>query len=417
MASVYEKALLTLAATAADDRAGLFVQSNLHDLATLPRNAQDPRSPPVYFTAHIAQPHDWDRHILNAPLNSRAWVMQERILSRRIVHFAGDQLYWECRRQRSSQTGITYADNKSSAFSMIQRQSPANADRYLIANADVHSFITNMQELLSKHETKISSDRSLRGAFGHLWMTLIEAYAHCNLTDPSDKLPALTGLAVRLQAAAGISHIYGHWFHGLVPLMPLLLWYAPGHAAWKKDDGARPDGGGLTRPRRQRCPAWSWASMDGGVSFLTRFEYESFATLVAVETAARDGLDVHASLIFRGCIFKARRDDARNQSADGEHWNWDSYRSYGYRMVGDCVSGERLGRVFFDVDDEEPEIFDCIIMCRGDMQHEGENYRVLALKEVGSQSGEWPEFRRIGAGTFNPDLVPSSAGEMIFALV
>lgn len=311
MASVYEKALLTLAATAADDRAGLFAQSNLHDLATLPHNAQDPRSPPVYFTAHTAQPHGWDRHILNAPLNSRAWVMQERLLSRRIVHFACDQLCWECRLQRSSQTGITYADNTSSAFSMIQRQSPANADRYLIANADVHSFITNMQELLSKHGTKISSDRSLRGAFGHLWMTLIEAYAHCNLT----------GLAVRLQAAAGISHIYGHWFHGLVPLMPLLLWYAPGHAAWKKDDGARPNGGGLTRPRRQRCPTWSWASMDGGVSFLTRFEYESFATLVAVETAARDGLDVHASLIFRGCVFKARRVDARNQSADGEHWN------------------------------------------------------------------------------------------------
>ncbi|KAF2036515.1 heterokaryon incompatibility, partial [Setomelanomma holmii] len=34
--------------------------------------------------------------IESAPLNQRAWVAQERYLSRRVMHFANDALFWEC---------------------------------------------------------------------------------------------------------------------------------------------------------------------------------------------------------------------------------------------------------------------------------------------------------------------------------
>lgn len=42
------------------------------------------------------KPNDWERSICRAALNQRAWVIQERILSRRMVHYAEDQLYWDC---------------------------------------------------------------------------------------------------------------------------------------------------------------------------------------------------------------------------------------------------------------------------------------------------------------------------------
>jgi hypothetical protein len=39
---------------------------------------------------------DFDQHVEEAPLNKRAWVLQERYLARRTLHFTADQVYWEC---------------------------------------------------------------------------------------------------------------------------------------------------------------------------------------------------------------------------------------------------------------------------------------------------------------------------------
>ncbi|KAJ3577424.1 hypothetical protein NPX13_g3146 [Xylaria arbuscula] len=40
---------------------------------------------------------DFESHVENAPLNKRGWVLQERALSRRTIHFTHTQTYWECR--------------------------------------------------------------------------------------------------------------------------------------------------------------------------------------------------------------------------------------------------------------------------------------------------------------------------------
>ncbi|KAH9211329.1 heterokaryon incompatibility protein-domain-containing protein, partial [Leptodontidium sp. 2 PMI_412] len=41
---------------------------------------------------------DWEASFINGnPLRRRAWVFQERHLSRRVLHFTGKQLMWECR--------------------------------------------------------------------------------------------------------------------------------------------------------------------------------------------------------------------------------------------------------------------------------------------------------------------------------
>jgi len=44
------------------------------------------------------------RCIEKAPLNSRAWVSQERQLSRRLLHFTSSQLFWECNECTSCET-------------------------------------------------------------------------------------------------------------------------------------------------------------------------------------------------------------------------------------------------------------------------------------------------------------------------
>jgi hypothetical protein len=36
----------------------------------------------------------WDDHVEASPLNKRGWVLQERLLSPKVLHFS-DQIFWE----------------------------------------------------------------------------------------------------------------------------------------------------------------------------------------------------------------------------------------------------------------------------------------------------------------------------------
>ena len=44
----------------------------------------------------VEKDDNFGAYVNDAPLNSRAWVFQKRALSRRILHFANDQIYWQC---------------------------------------------------------------------------------------------------------------------------------------------------------------------------------------------------------------------------------------------------------------------------------------------------------------------------------
>ena len=48
---------------------------------------------------------NFEKDVEDAPLNKRAWVLQERALSRRILHFTKNQTYWECGAGVCSATG------------------------------------------------------------------------------------------------------------------------------------------------------------------------------------------------------------------------------------------------------------------------------------------------------------------------
>jgi Heterokaryon incompatibility protein (HET) len=60
--------------------------------------------------------------------NRRGWVVQERILSRRIIHFAYNQLYWECQQTVLCQSSSQPIDltvelqSKPSVFSRMKKE-------------------------------------------------------------------------------------------------------------------------------------------------------------------------------------------------------------------------------------------------------------------------------------------------------
>jgi hypothetical protein len=88
MKDVYASAYCTIAAASAIDSQAGFLARNIDSIFV--RDDSDRR---VYVGTDIA---DFDNEVEQAYLNTRAWVMQERFLSCRTIHFGKSQMYWEC---------------------------------------------------------------------------------------------------------------------------------------------------------------------------------------------------------------------------------------------------------------------------------------------------------------------------------
>lgn len=90
MDSVFSQAYCTIAATAAvDSNAGFLMRDQRVESVYV----RDTSGNEFYVSNDI---DDFDEDVGKAKLNTRAWVMQETVLSRRIIHFSANQVYWKC---------------------------------------------------------------------------------------------------------------------------------------------------------------------------------------------------------------------------------------------------------------------------------------------------------------------------------
>ena len=83
-----------------------------------------------------------------------------------------------------------------------------------------------------------------------MWHRLVILYTDLELTFDYDRLPALAGLAKRFKDYRHGKYLAGLWEDTLVED---LLWHTDFPYA---------------RPEKWRAPTWSWASVDGGASYL-----------------------------------------------------------------------------------------------------------------------------------------------------
>jgi hypothetical protein len=91
METVFKNAYYTIAATSAEDSNKGFLNRALEDsrYVTVPNSSHGK----VYVCTSI---DDFDGDVVEGVLNKRAWVLQERALSCRTIHFTKRQTYWEC---------------------------------------------------------------------------------------------------------------------------------------------------------------------------------------------------------------------------------------------------------------------------------------------------------------------------------
>ncbi|EOD47469.1 putative heterokaryon incompatibility protein [Neofusicoccum parvum UCRNP2] len=253
MRHVYSNGSLNIAATAASgDQDGLSFQRNPHSSRHITVNItwKHPdlvsHKPPGRY--YIFNGGIWDREVESAPLNKRGWVLQERSLSPRILHFGRTQLYWQCNTALRSEMFPRDLRTKN-----LGPHVPRVTSR----------FTTRLRALQQQQRGQpAAAEHELAGAHAH-WSELVNAYSATRLSRPADKLIAVQALAETMQDATGDAYVAGLWRSRLAE-----------DVLWRTDvDERRPLRRPLRRPARWRAPTWSWASLDAQVESRGAYHY------------------------------------------------------------------------------------------------------------------------------------------------
>ncbi|KAH9879714.1 hypothetical protein IAQ61_001533 [Plenodomus lingam] len=171
--------------------------------------------------------NDFERDVLQSPLNRRGWVLQERALARRTIFFTRNQMYFECG------DGI-----RCETLAKLKNDEVAFLGDPIFPNYTIR-------------------ENSTRGSQIHLFTRLFEMYSKLEFSHREDKPIAIDGLMHRLTAAFKTISLAGMFkaFWGRC-----LLWQRAGSQALEKiAAGAH---------TKRLPPTWSWLAYHGAISFL-----------------------------------------------------------------------------------------------------------------------------------------------------
>lgn len=199
----------------------------------------------------------WTKRVDQGAVNTRGWVLQERLMSPRVMHFCHDQVSWEC-------CGL--ADRRKLQPSKLHDSGPPNRKQF--SGRDIVEGIQR-KSATSNTSSRTNADRSTASSLT-LWSEVVNAYTKTALTQPGDKLVALSGLATLFSCDIGAQYITGLWQTS--HLASQLLWHVEpafnhttrsfSHPGASPDDGRAPP----------RAPSFSWAAIDvtgHGIAFPT----------------------------------------------------------------------------------------------------------------------------------------------------
>lgn len=204
MTSVYGNSFVNLAASSATNvHQSLFSKPDHYNGGFRARVSTSKYSTIQTFCSHRAD----QEAVTGSHLATRAWTLQERLLPVRTIFVGNPGMFWQCRSATKSEflpDGIT-------------------------------AFGPSIMLHLNYKEWN--------------WCEIIAQYSCAQLTNPSDRLPALAGIARRQHEATGHHYLAGLWRERLIFNLP-----------WSVSGERR------KRPT-WRAPSWSWMSVDGRVCY------------------------------------------------------------------------------------------------------------------------------------------------------
>ncbi|KAI1662792.1 HET-domain-containing protein [Daldinia decipiens] len=177
------------------------------------------------------------------PINARAWCLEERVLSSRALWYCSHTIQYECQNGHKNVDG---GGNMADPLDGV----PRLPDRLFTPGLALNAIPTH----------GISIDADIKGVaeneeneVNKAWDNILTLYTRRTLTKPRDRLIALSGVVDYFAEFWGkrSKYIAGLWEH---KLPYALLWYISNGAI-------------AARPALYRAPSWSWASVDGEVSY------------------------------------------------------------------------------------------------------------------------------------------------------
>ena len=238
MRDVYKEALVTIAAADSPTAShGIF-----HQRPSPERTCQIPwgGSSEQYVFMRPGT-HLWDETMRSSPLNTRGWTLQESLLAPRTISYGPQQMFWECPSCQTDEGGRTTEPTQSYRGKrffqdMVRSMGSANAKTW--------------RNLLG-----LGPSRTPSTSTHDRWLDIVFQYTGRRLTNDTDVLPALSGLAMEFQRLTGDTYLAGLWQKDLVRG---LLWdrFPLSTAELNGDFEGE-------KPSAYRAPSWSWASING----------------------------------------------------------------------------------------------------------------------------------------------------------
>lgn len=245
MSDIYANAYLTIAADgAANSHGGCYVAGKNRDTKVTEAKCTDVFGDKchVYIRSNTGYPeqvhipaHERTRVGLHSTLASRAWVLQERVLSHRTLHFTSKEVTWECETLIRCECQVRPIETTqwNSKHRYFQRSSGA---------------ASQPSSGLLEWGSPQSSSNSVKT---HL--TVQNAFTQLDLTFSSDRLPAIGGLAAAYAKSTRYTYLAGLWKEDLPSA---LLWEFDRQSITKRTS---------RRHEHYYAPTWSWASITGPI--------------------------------------------------------------------------------------------------------------------------------------------------------
>jgi hypothetical protein len=205
---------------------------------------------------------DFMRSLKESPIAERAWVVQERFLSPRILHFTADQLFWEC-------GGVCACETFPEGLPWV------------------YDHTSSWQYRASTMNITTTSRREKPNLY-RVWGSICEDYSRTRLTYLSDKLIAFSGMARDFsERLSGDRYLAGMWESDLGNS---LLWTVTTLDGWPiQPNGSREVNADpyitASLTTTYRAPSWSWLAKDCGIFWSPRNPVSSRSLIRIVDVS------------------------------------------------------------------------------------------------------------------------------------